>query len=242
MKESEKPAGQEADKPESIWWNLGLNLVLPIIVLRQGDRFIANDALVLAVALAFPVAYFLYDLKERGKKNLISVIGFASVLLTGGIGLLELPRFWIIVKETAIPAIIGLAVLISLYTPFPLVRAILFSPQVFDVERIQQALEARRTTARFERMLRLGTVFLALSFFLSATLNYFVAVHFIQTEPSLDRAQFNREVGEMMTWSLLVIALPSMLVTVATIFYVVRGIRLCTGLALEDAMAPQHRQ
>lgn len=242
MKESEIPEPAKSEKPESIWWNLGLNLVAPVLVLKQGDRYLDSSALVLILALAFPVAYFLYDLKTRGKKNFISVLGFVSVLLTGGIGLFELPRFWVIVKETAIPGLIGLAILISLGTPYPLVRTFLLSPQVFDVERIQARLREHGEEGRFQAILSRATVVLALSFFFSAALNFFVARHFIQTEPSIDRVQFNREVGTMTAWSWPIIALPSMVITFGALWYVIRGIRQCTGLKLEEAIAAQHRE
>ena len=147
-----------------------------------------------------------------------------------------------IVKEAAIPALIGLAVIISLATPYPLVKTLLYSPQVFDLERIQKALQARQTEARFQSMLTIATILLAVSFFFSAVLNYFVAAHFIQTEPAVDPAQFNREVGQMTAWSWLIIAVPSLLITVGALFYLIRGIRLCTGLTLDEAMAAHHRE
>ncbi|MDP3449658.1 MAG: beta-galactosidase, partial [Anaerolineaceae bacterium] len=49
----------------------------------------------------------------------------ASVMLTGGISLLELDPQYIAIKEAAIPGIIGLAVLGSQYTRFPLVRTLI---------------------------------------------------------------------------------------------------------------------
>jgi hypothetical protein len=242
MKESEKPTAGRTDKPESLWWNLGLNILAPVLVLRQGDRFLDSSALVLVLALAFPLGYFIFDLRTRGKKNFISILGFVSVLLTGGIGLLELPRFWMIVKEAAIPALIGLAILISLYTPYPLVRTLLYSPQVFDLERIQRRLEQRGAEARFEKILQRATLLLAASFFFSAVLNFFVARHFIVTEPSIDRVQFNREIGNMTAWSWLIIAVPSMVILMGALWYVVRGIHECTGLKLEEAIASHHRE
>ena len=42
MKESEKPRVAPSEKPESLWWNLGLNILIPVLVLRQGDKFIAS--------------------------------------------------------------------------------------------------------------------------------------------------------------------------------------------------------
>lgn len=233
---------EKSDKPESIWLNLGLNVILPVLILRKGDQLLNSPALVLLLALAFPVAYFVYDLKTRGKRNFISILGFVSVLITGGIGLLELPRFWVIVKEAAIPAIIGLAVLGSMLTPYPLIKTMIMSPQLFDVERIQRELKARGTEVSFQNQLNRATVLFACSFFISAILNYFVASYFIQTEPSVDPSKFNEEIGSMTLWSMLIIAVPSMLITMGIVYYLVRGIRQFTGLSMEEALAETHRQ
>jgi hypothetical protein len=55
-----------------------------------------------------------------------------STLLTGGIGLLKLDAQWLAVKEAAIPALIGLAVLGSNWTSGPLIRILVFNPTLFE--------------------------------------------------------------------------------------------------------------
>jgi len=238
--ESENPPPRP--QPEPFLPNIGFNILLPIIILAQGHRVTESAALVLVVALAFPVGYFVYDLAQRRKANFISILGFVSVLLTGGVGLFELPRFWFIVKEAAIPAIIGAAILISMATPWPLIRALLYSRKIFDVERIQEHLHAHGSEARFNRMLNQSTVFLAGSFFISAILNFLVATHFVRTEPRENPAQFNAEVASMTGWSYVIIAVPSMLMMMGILFWLIRGIRQTTGLSLEECLAPEHRE
>lgn len=223
---------------ESGMKSLVFNILLPVLILTQGDRLVGEPAWVLLAALLFPCGYFAWDYQRRRKVNLVSILGFVSVLLTGGVGLLQLPRFWFIVKETAIPAVIGLAVLISLFTRFPLIRTLLYSRELFDVDRIQAALETRGRLLDMERLLRNATVLLAGSFFLSALLNFFLARHFVQTEPSVDAARFNAEVGAMTGWSYVVIALPSTLIMVGILFLVVRGIHRLAGLSMDDCLAP----
>jgi len=227
--ESEKPVS----RPENIWLSLGLNVFAPVVILMQGDKVIDSAALVLALALAFPVGYFVYDLATRKKVNIISIIGFVSVLLTGGIGLLQLPRNLFILKEAAIPALIGTAVLVSLKTPWPLIRSILFQPQIFRVDEIKAKLQERSNETAFETLLSKATFLLAGSFFLSSALNYAVASYFIKTEPSVDAAQFNAEVGAMTGWSFVIIALPSMLVTFGALYYLITGLHKLTGLEME---------
>ncbi|MEY3000385.1 MAG: hypothetical protein RL648_599 [Verrucomicrobiota bacterium] len=223
-------------KSERSGFSLLLNIVLPVLLLTQGDRFLDSPKWILAAALSGPIAYFFYDLRHRNKVNFISILGFVSVLLTGGVGLLELPRFWFIVKETSIPAIIGIAILISAFTRFPLIRVFVYSPAFFDVERIQKALLTNGKSKAMEALLRKTTVLLSCSFFISATLNFILARHFVKTEPQVDAAQFNAEVGAMTGWSFVVIALPSMLFIGIVLFAVLGGIKKFTGLTMEEAM------
>lgn len=237
--ESEKP---EKQKRENGFHSLLFNILIPVIFLTQGDRLIDNPAIVLSIALAFPVVYFFWDYKQRGKVNFISILGFVSILLTGGVGLLQLPRFWFIVKETAIPAVIGIAIVVSLLTRYPLIRLLVFSKELFDVERIQTALKERGTETAMEKLLSRATLLLAVSFFISAALNFFLASHFVQTEPKIDPAQFNAEVGAMTGWSYVVIAVPSMLFMMGILYMVGKGIKQHAGLSFEDALSPHLRE
>ncbi|MCC5841773.1 MAG: MFS transporter [Opitutales bacterium] len=222
-------------------FNIFFNILLPVIILSKGGRFVESPAVVMIVALSFPICYFFYDLRRRGKYNFFSIIGFVSVLLTGGVGLLALPRFWFIVKEAAIPFIFGLAVIISLKTRYPLIRTLFFNPQIFDVERLKANLRERQNEAAFERLLFNGTLLLSVTFFISAGLNWILASHIIQTEPSVDAAQFNIEVGKMTGWSWLIIALPSMIMLMGIFFYLIRGATRMTGLKMDDLLAAEHR-
>lgn len=236
---SENP---EIKKRENSFHSLLFNILIPVILLTQGDRLIASPASVLVLALAFPVAYFLWDYQRRRRANFISILGFVSILLTGGVGLMQLPRFWFIIKETAIPGIIGLAVIASLFTRYPLVRLLVFSKELFDVERIQAALKERGREAAMEKLLLRATLLLSVSFFISAVLNFLLASHFIQTEPTVDAAQFNAEVGAMTGWSFLVIALPSTLFLFGILYMVARGIKIHAGLGFEEALSPHLRE
>lgn len=226
---------------EKLFPSLLCNILIPVVLLTKGDRFIEDPTWVLVIALLFPIGYFFYDLRRRGKVNAISIIGFISVLLTGGVGLFELPRKWFIIKETALPAIIGFAVLFSLKTRYPLIRTLLYSPMVFNVDAIQAALQERAAEAKMERLLFLSTIWLSLSFFLSAVLNLVVASYFIRTEPSIDKVRFNAEVGAMTGWSYLIIALPSMAILMLILFRLIKGIEKLTGLSFEEMMAEQKK-
>lgn len=229
-------------RSEDLFTSLLLNVALPVVMLSQGKRWIDEPALVLVIALAFPISYFIYDFVTRKNVNIISIIGFVSVLLTGGIGLLQLSRNWFILKETAIPAIIGLLVVGSLWTPFPLIRKLLYTPELFDVEAIRHRLAERQSTAAFDSLMRNTTLLLGGTFALSAVLNYFTASYFVKTEPSVDLAQYNAEVGAMTGWSYAIIAIPNMIVTFIVLAYLVKRLEALTGLKLDDLVAAPLRE
>lgn len=240
--ESENP---EPQKRENSLYSLLFNIALPVIILSKGDKFIPQPAMVLVLALSFPIVYFIWDYRRRGKRNFISIIGFVSVLLTGGIGLLQLPRMWFIIKETAIPAIIGIAILISVFTKRPLIRLLVFSREFFDVDHIESALRERGTTQQMESLLKKATALLSVSFFISAVLNFILASHFVKTEPGIDaahQAQFNAEVGAMTGWSFVVIAAPSTVFLLAILWIVGKGITRLTGLKMEEYVAHHLRE
>jgi intracellular septation protein A len=232
----------ETPRRENGFHSLLFNILLPVIILTQGDRLISHPASVLIIALVFPVSYFIWDYQRRKKANFISILGFVSILLTGGVGLMQLPRFWFIIKETAIPAVIGLAVLGSLFTRYPLIRMLVFSKEIFDVEHIQAELIRRGTLEAMEKLLRFATILLAGSFFISAFLNFALANHFVKTEPKIDPAQFNTEVGAMTGWSYVVIALPSTLFLFGILYMVIHGIRKHAGLGFEESLAAHLRE
>ena len=178
MTESKDPP-----KRENVWLNIGLNVVIPAVLLSKGkDWFGLDPKLVLVIALAFPVCYGIYDFVTRNKYNFFSVLGFVSILISGSVGLLELDKDWIAVKEAAIPALFAIAVLVSLKTPFPLIRTFLYTPEIFDVPKVESALKAKNNEAPFEKLMTRCTLYLAGSFVLSAVLNFALARYFIRSE------------------------------------------------------------
>ncbi len=215
--------------------DLLVTIIVPsVILMKLSDPESLGAVNALLLALAFPLSWGARSLLREHRVNLFAVLGLVSVLLTGGIGLLQLDTQWLAVKEAAIPGLIGLAVAISAYTRNPLVRVILFSPALMDVERIKQALDERGNLAIFEVRLKTTTWMLAGSFFFSAVMNYILAT-WIVTSPSGTTA-FNEELGRLTLLSYPMIALPSMLIMAAALYYLVRTIHTLAGLKLTDAL------
>ena len=228
-------------KKENTFLNLGFNILIPILILNKGDDWFGdvlsttfeNTAVaILLIAIAFPILYFIYDLITRKKYNFISILGLISVLLTGGIGILEIPTEWFAIKEAAIPAIIGIVVIASLRTPFPIIRAILMNPELMDVDKIDSALARHNRQKEFNQLLSKCTYLFGLSFLFSAILNYVLA-RWIVVSPSGSDA-YNAEVSKMMLWSWPAIAVPSLIITFYALWVLIKGIQELTGFKLEE--------
>ena len=133
---SDSAAVSAKTKPENLLLNLVCNVALPTAIMSwaSGPKAL-GPKWGLLVALIFPLGYGLHDFIQRRRFNFISAIGFVSILITGGFGLYKLNGFWFAVKDGALPALIGLAVLASMRAKEPLVRELLYNPQVVDVER-----------------------------------------------------------------------------------------------------------
>jgi intracellular septation protein A len=235
----------EAPKRENIWLNIGLNVLIPSVLLSKGDKWFSLDpSVLLVVALAFPVCYGIYDGIARKKVNFFSVLGFVSILITGGIGLLDIDVKWIAIKEAAIPALFGLAVLISLKTKYPLVRTFLYNPELFNVPKIDAALDEHDAHPKFEQLMRVCTYYLVVSFILSAILNFVLAKYCFNgmagIDPALDKAAydeaFNAANGRMMALSWVVITIPTMAVTMVALMKLLKGIKEYTGYEMEEVL------
>ena len=240
-------------KRENMLLNLGFNLLLPIVILRKGDEWLGTTlanitdsapesavvgSIILLLAISFPVSYGILDLIRRRKWNFFSILGAISALLTGGIGLLPGANVLMFaIKESALPAILGVITIITLKTKKPLVRLFLYNPEIIKVALVDKKLMELGTKSHFDRLLVKCTWLIGLSFAVSAILNFILSRMIVVTEPSIDKIAFNDEVGQMMGWSLPVISIPCMIVSGYAFWLLIKGIKEFTGLSMEEVMA-----
>lgn len=212
-----------------IGFSLAMNIVLPaVILLRFSGETYLGPAAGLVVALSFPVSFGLYDLLRRGQFNALSVLGVVGALLTGSIGLLQLDAGWVAVKEASVPLIIGLAIVVSRATPYPIVLTLLAA--AIDFDTVRSALRESSQLAALERRLRAVTYLVAGSFLLSAILNYVLARIIVVSQPGT--VAFNEDLGRLAIISYPIIALPSLLVMWAAVVWLIAGIHRWSGLPL----------
>lgn len=219
-------------KRENLFVNLIFNIALPSLVLSKLSKpEYLGPVWGLVVALAFPIGYGLWDFAQRRKTNPVSIIGFVSVLATGGLGLMKVSLFWFAVKEAAVPGVLALAVLISMRTSRPLIRSLLYNDQIIDVERVDAALAANGRRAEFERMLAHASLWMVASFIISSVLNYVMA-RVLLVSP-VGSVEFNAELAKMNWWSWPIIVVPSTAMMMFALWRLMAGIKTLTGLDME---------
>lgn len=223
------------EKQSGFFSNLLFNIIIPAVILsRFSDDGSLGPVWSLVVALAFPLSYGLWELYQSGKVNFFSVLGIISVLLTGGISLFQLDPAYIAIKEAAIPGLIGVIVLISQFTPFPLVKKLLLNPQLLDTDKLYQTLDNLQNRHLFEQRVSKAGYIVASAFFVSSALNYLLAKWIVVSQPGT--TAYAEELGKMTWMSYPVIVLPVMLMLFGAIWYIFQQISRLTGQSLEDFM------
>ena len=220
--------------------DMAFGIVIPSVILMKlsGDNDLgATTALLLA--LSFPLGWGLFELVKYRKYNFIAMLGLISVLLTGGIGLLQLNTQWLAIKEAAIPALIGIAVLVSTKTRYPLIKTLIYNPKIINTNKIKQKLDELDNAAEFELRLLNATYFLGSTFFFSAMMNYILA-KWIVISPA-GSAAFNEELGQMTLLSYPVIVIPSMVMMIGIFYYLWRTIHGMTKLTLDEILHDQEK-
>jgi len=148
--------------------------------------------------------------------------------------LFELDVQWLAIKEAAIPSAIGLVVLVSGFWGKPLIAKMLLNPMLFNLDLIYQTLADNGKTEEFKAKIQRANHLLAITFVFSATMNYLLA-KWIVVSPA-GTAEFNEQLGEMTMLSYPVIAIPSMLMLIAIMFYVVKTLTRLTKLNFEQIL------
>ena len=224
------------EKKENPLLSLILNIAIPAIILTKfsGEDYF-GPVWGLVVALLFPFAYGVYDFISRKKINFISALGLISILLTGGIGLLELDPEWNAIKEAEVPLVIGLFVFGSAFSPFPLVRKFVYNESLINLDAVDNALTENGTRAAFDKTLIIANHLVAGSFMFSAVMNYVLAKMIVKSPPG--SVAFNEELGRMTALSYPVIAIPSMIILVGVLYFTITRIKKLTNLDLKGILA-----
>ena len=232
---------KQQTKPENPLISIFVNVVIPVAILSllSKEKYL-GPVWALVVGLLFPIGYGVRTLIRDRKADFMSIIGIVSVTLTGVFGILKLPPEYIAIKEAAIPLILGLAIVGSLKTPFPLIKKLMMTEALFDVERLEGALREKGNEAVFEKRLVGLTWGFASSMFLSSGLNYILAKIVLKSEPGSEA--FTAELGKMTGLSHIVILIPCMIIMIFVLNKLFDTLIELTGLKLDDLLAAAHRK
>lgn len=228
-----EPQTAPANSGKGLLANLAFNIVIPVLILTKfSTEQYLGPVWGLVCALLFPIGFGIYELIQSGKLNFFSIVGIISVLLTGGMSLLQLPPAYIAIKEAAVSGIIGMLVLFSGTTRFPLVKTILNNMQLLNLPLLHSKLAEQQQEQAYEKTLDIANKIIAGSFFLSSTLNYLLAKWILVSDPGT--AAYNEELGRMTALSYPVIAIPSTLIMMGAVWFVFSRIPKLTGQTLES--------
>ncbi len=223
----------EKKKSSGFLVNLIFNIVIPTLILSKlSEDHQLGPVWALVVALAFPLGFGLWELQQSKKVNFLSVLGVISVLLTGGISLLQLDPAYIAIKEAAVPGIIALLVLVSQRSKYPLVKKILLNDELMDLAKLEASLKANKAEQLFAAKLQNCAYLVAGAFVISSVLNYGLAKYLLVSPPGT--AAFNEELAQMTALSFPVIALPCTIMLMVAIWYLFSQIGKVTGESIES--------
>lgn len=220
-------------KQENQFQSLLFNIVIPVLILNKGSNYLGTTYALL-IALAFPITYGLYDWYQRRKTNVISILGLLNVGLTGGLALSGLTGIWFAVKEAAFPALIGLFVLGSAFTKKPFISSVFLNEQFVRVQIIEAKVSEFGKQLEMEKLLKLSTILLSLSFALSAYLNFALAQYVFKPidQASPQAAEIlNQQIAQMTSWSFVVIMIPTITFLSAVYWYFMTRLSKITGLS-----------
>ncbi len=228
-------------KQENPLINILITIILPFVILSRlsGDDKLGVE-LAIGIALSFPLGYGLYEFIKDKKINFIAILGFINTLLTGTFTFLTTRNVanvsieWFAIKEAAVPLLIGLAIIISLKTKYPLVKKLLYNDMIIDIDKVEESLERLDNKTSFESLLIKASFLLSISFLVSSILNYVLAKWILVSPPG--SVAFNEELGQMGLYSFPVIAVPSMIVMGLTLWFLLNGLKKMTQLDVQDIL------
>ena len=206
------------------------NIFIPVLILKNGnkwlDKYIGDTenihkwmdyldypSLVFAIALIFPLAYFIYDFITRKNINVISILGFINILLTGGIGVfgskLGLTKNWFILKEGLLPLVIGFSLFLMSIFKKESFYNIFLNELMFKKDKIINSIDDN-LKSEFDRVLKVTGYYFISGFVISSIIQFFLASMIVVSNPG--DTSFNEEVSTMTWVSYIAVLLPTMII------------------------------
>ena len=186
------------------------------------------------------MSYGIYELIQHKRKSLLSGLGILNVLLTGGLAILKTDELWFAFKEAAFPLLIGLFIGASAFTKKPFFQYLTQHSQIFNWKLIQSVLTASQTQSHLDKLLKKLTLVFSLSFFISAILNFILAVYIFSGTDSLPEIErdlvLNKKIADMTWIGFIVIGLPMTCVAVGIFWFFIKKLKSITQLSTKQIL------
>lgn len=186
----------------------------------------------LIAALLPPLVWVGVTWRREGRASPLSVLIAFSVLLSGGIGLLELDTRWFALKEAAVALLLGALTLASAWTPWAVVPAVL--SRLLDLERTHAALAKTGGATAFDRVARLATVAMGAISMASAALNFALARALVRSPTGTPA--FAEELGWYNLLVLPVVTLPVVFGMGLVFRWALPALEAATGVGLDELL------
>jgi hypothetical protein len=220
---------------DSPWVGIGLSLILPIFVMKKLSGPTALGPLMgMLVALCFPLINAGLEYRDKKRFGLVPMLGIANVLLTGSIVVLSAGRVWFAVKEAVIPALIGVAVLVSQRTEKPLIKSLFLNDQIMNLKLVNESVSKVGAQADFDKEMARAGILIGISFFVSAVLNFGFAWFIVTEAPGTEA--FNQQVGTMQWTSFVAIMVCCTSLMMYALYRVGNLVVKRTGLKWDDIL------
>ena len=231
---------QTPPPPENPFLSLAVNILLPVVILNKGGPHFGAQTTLL-IALCFPLIYGAQDWIRRRHKNYVSLLGLINILVTGGLALQGLTGIWFAIKEAALPLMLGLLVLGSAWTKSPAAKILFCNPHVLNMSLIEERLLALAREMDYQKILRKTTLWLSISFFISAAANFALAVYIFKdidtALPAEEQMQIlNNQLAQMTWMAFAVIALPLMIFSGVLIYFFLKRVSALIEVPVDSLM------
>lgn len=233
--------------------NVLLSVLAPVLILdhcsTSGPGVLElGTTWAMALALSLPLGCGIWLFAEQRKVDTITLFGLLGTILTGivtiyansGTGEAIRPDtpWWYAAKEALIAALLGGAMLVTAKRRDSMLRLFIYSDSIFDIPRIEKAVQAAQRDAEYERLLQQASAFTAASLFCSAIANFCLSLFFllpVLRYPANEQIlEYNYAVSRMTWWGYLVIGVPLMLTLILVMRYLLSRLSRLTGLQRDD--------
>ena len=251
------------NKSQSSLLGIFINILLPVLILDycsagpanplerpEGENFWhIGPVWALVIALSLPLVYGIRSLVVSRKFDLMSVVGMAGVLLTGVISLFVIgpegrihsATPWLFAgKEALIPLILAAAVVVSRSAGTPLLNMFIYTPELFDVRRIEQTVAANGEERAYQKLLANSSWILAGTLVASSIGNFFLSLSFmssvIQQPEAEQQVAYNAAIGSITWWGFLIIGIPILAALVFIMTRLIKRLGRLTGLSRDELL------